>query len=220
MGIGLAALPVLALIDSTSFGTLGIPVYLMVSKQQHLIRRLLTYLATITAFYYLVGVALMFGARTLWADYGHLLNTRTAYWVQLGLGVALFAFSFTIGNKKKDSGWQPRIDTTGATVVLGITAGLVEVASMVPFLAAIAIITETGLSVGLNLLVLAGYSLIMVLPPLLLLGLRMVLADWLDPRLERLRDWIAGHAASTMGWAMGIIGFLLARDAIRVLFSH
>ena len=34
----------------------------------------------------------------------------------------------------------------------------------------------------------------------------------------RLQAWLSKHSASAVGWALGIVGFLLARDAAAVLF--
>jgi hypothetical protein len=57
-----AALAVLALIDSTSFGTLLIPIWLMLSPGRLRPRRIVLYLAVIGAFYFVLGVALTAGA--------------------------------------------------------------------------------------------------------------------------------------------------------------
>ena len=53
-----AALAALALVDSTSFGTLGIPVYMLVQPRVR-VAALLGYLATIAGFYWLLGVVLV-----------------------------------------------------------------------------------------------------------------------------------------------------------------
>jgi hypothetical protein len=52
-----AALAVLALIDSTSFGTLLIPICLMLSPERLRARRIVLYLTVIGAFYFVLGVA-------------------------------------------------------------------------------------------------------------------------------------------------------------------
>jgi hypothetical protein len=50
---------VLALIDSTSIGTLVLPIWLLLSATRPPVRRLLGYLATIAGFYLVVGVGLV-----------------------------------------------------------------------------------------------------------------------------------------------------------------
>ena len=53
----LATLTALALLDSTSFGTLGVPVYVLLASDRPA-RRLLPFLATLTAAYFTLGVGL------------------------------------------------------------------------------------------------------------------------------------------------------------------
>ncbi|WP_431910243.1 GAP family protein [Nonomuraea jabiensis] len=218
MTIGLLlALAALALVDSTSFGTLGIPVYLLLASKRP--GGLLVYLATVAIFYFLVGVALMLGLSTVLERFGDLLRSTPAYWVQLVLGVGLFALSFKLDPKgKPERRFEPRVGGPRVMVLLGLTAGVLEVATMVPYLAAIGIMTTAGLTAGQWVPVLGAYVLVMILPPLALMGLRAVAGAWLEPKLERLRGWMSKHAASALSWGLAIVGFLLARDAAFYLF--
>lgn len=225
MTIGLLlTLAALAVVDSTSFGTLGIPLYLLLSSERSQVSRFLIYLATVAIFYFLVGVALMLGLSTLMENFGELLQSRTAYWAQLALGVGLFALSFRFDPKRRqklgkpERRFEPRLGGPRVMVLLGLTAGLLEVATMVPYLAAIGIMTTSNLSTAQWLPLLAAYVAIMIMPPLVLLGLRTVARGWLEPKLERLRAWMSKHSASAVSWALGIVGFLLARDAAAYLF--
>lgn len=212
-------LAVLALLDSAGFGTLGVPVYLMVAARRHETPRLLLYLATLAGFYFVVGVGLMLGLSTVMAGLGDALHSRTAYWAQLVLGVALFALSFRFDGKRGTGPrLNPRMGGPRAMVLLGLTAGVLEVATMVPYLAAVGIMTTSGLPAGQWVPLLGGYVLLMIVPALALLGLRSVAAGWMEPRLARLRDWIARHATSAVGWTLAIAGFLLARDAVAHVF--
>ncbi|MER6007511.1 GAP family protein [Nonomuraea angiospora] len=223
MTIGLLlALAALALVDSTSFGTLGIPVYLLLASKRS--RGLLIYLATIAVFYFLVGVALMLGLSTVMDRFGDVLRSGPAYWVQLVLGVGLFALSFRLDPKRRaklgkpERRFEPRVGGPRVMVLLGLTAGALEVATMVPYLAAVGIMTTAGLTVGQWVPVLGAYVLVMILPPLALMGLRAVAGAWLEPKLEWLRAWMSKHAASALSWGVAIVGFLLARDAAFYLF--
>ncbi|MFI7130385.1 GAP family protein [Nonomuraea sp. NPDC050153] len=223
MTIGLLlALAALALVDSTSFGTLGIPVYLLLASKRS--RGLLIYLATIAIFYFLVGVALMLGLSTVMERFGDVLRSDPAYWVQLVLGVGLFALSFRFDPKRRAKRgeparrFEPRVGGPRVMVLLGLTAGALEVATMVPYLAAIGIMTTAELTTGQWVPVLAAYVLVMILPPLALMALRGLAGTWLEPKLERLRTWMNKHAASALSWGLAIVGFLLARDAAFYLF--
>jgi hypothetical protein len=66
----LLTLAVLVVVDSTSFGTLGIPVYLLLAAERSPVSRLLIYLGTVAVFYFLVGVTLMLGLSTVLENFG------------------------------------------------------------------------------------------------------------------------------------------------------
>ncbi|GAA2377683.1 GAP family protein [Nonomuraea africana] len=226
MTIGLLlTLAALAVVDSASFGTLGIPVYLLLSSERSQLSRLMIYLGTVAVFYFLVGVALMLGLSTLLENFGDALHSRTAYWVQLALGVGLFALSFRFDPKRRqklgkpERRFEPRLGGPRVMVLLGLTAGLLEVATMVPYLAAIGMMTTSNLSVTQWVPLLAAYVAIMIMPSLALLALRTIARSWLEPKLEWLRAWMNKHSASAVSWTLGIAGFLVARDAAFYLFS-
>ncbi|MFI6994714.1 GAP family protein [Nonomuraea wenchangensis] len=225
MTIGLMlTLAAFALVDSTSFGTLVIPLYLLLAGERSRVSGQLVYLATIATFYFLIGVALMLGLSAAMDGLGEALHSEVAYGVQLALGVGLFALSFRFDPKYRakrglpERRFEPRVGGPRTMVLLGLTAGAVEVATMVPYLAAVGVMTTSGLPAAQWLPLLAGYVLVMITPPLALMGLRAVTGTRLESRLERLRAWLARHSASMVSWAIGIIGFLLARDAAVQLF--
>ncbi len=214
----------LALVDSTSFGTLGVPAYLLLAPDRSPAGRLLVYLATVATFYFGVGVALMLGLAAALAAFEEALYSRTAYWIQLVIGVGLFLLSFRFDSKRQrekegPSLGEPRLGGPGAMVLLGLTAALLEVATMLPYLGAIGFMTGANLPAAQWVPLLAGYVLVMILPPLVLLGVKTVAASRLDPKLERLRDWMRRNSASALGWTLGIVGFLVARDAASRLFG-
>ncbi|MFI6393909.1 GAP family protein [Nonomuraea sp. NPDC050540] len=209
----------LALVDSTSFGTLGVPLVMMLASDRRQVGRMIIYLATITLFYFLVGVALMLGLSALLENFGDVFQSRTFLWVQLVVGVGLFLLSWRFDSKKQKKRWEPRLGGPGTMVSLALTMGVVEVATMAPYLAAIGIMTASGLTPMQWGPVLAGYVLVMVLPPLALMAGRGLAGDRLEPKLAKLRDWILRNAASMVGWTLAIVGFLIARDAAARLFG-
>ena len=226
-----AALGVLALIDSTSFGTLLVPVWLLLAPGRVRVARIAVYLLAIAAFYAAVGLAIMLGAGAFLDRFGDLLETRAAGIVWLVLGVGLFAWSFTLDSKKAreraaaqgGSGrvrrWRERAlgtapGSTGALAALAIGMGLVEVATMLPYLAAIGLITTSGPGMPLDAWLLAAYCLVMILPAVVLTIARVTAERWVTRPLQRLDGWLTRNAASTTAWVVGIVGFLIARDAI------
>lgn len=268
-GAGLAAmagtLVVLALLDSTSFGTLAVPVWFLLAPGRPRAARILAYLATIAVFYLGVGVAVLLGAGALLERYQGLFDTRGFTWVQLVVGVALFALSFRFDGKRaarrraeqeaagltpkpgRLQRWRERalgLDAGGAGVApganaggdagtrpvlvrarpsalplvgLALGAGVVEVATMVPYLGAIGILSASGLPTGTNVAILAAYCLVMVLPALLLTVGRLFASRLVDPLLRRIDAWFAKNGEETTGWILGIIGFVLAFRAAGTL---
>lgn len=228
----LAPLAGLALVDSTSFGTLGVPVVLLARGRVH-VRALLGYLATIAAFYWLVGVGLVLGAGALQSLLAGVGDNRILAWAQLVVGVGFFAASWLFdgtraaarrerraaagGGPNRRERWTDALvgDAPRPAVVVGVAlaAGLVEVASMLPYLGAVGIITQSALTPAGVAAALAAYVGIMIAPALVLLGLRLVVARAVEPLLLRLGAWLSRNSDEILGWVLGIVGFLLAADA-------
>ncbi|MFV2102240.1 GAP family protein [Micromonospora sp. LOL_024] len=218
----LLSLAGLALIDSTSIGTLFIPVWLLLAPGPVSVRRVLTYLGTITGFYFLVGLLLYFGGSGLAERLGGALDNRPALWLQLALGVGLFVLSFRYDGKRgagtgRVLRWRERATAADSSprwlVGLALFAALAEVATMLPYLGALGLLTTSGLAVPTVLALLGGYCLVMVLPATLLLGVRIAWPGLVEPVLNRFNAWIVRSSGSMLGWVVGIAGFLIARDA-------
>jgi hypothetical protein len=220
----IGSLVVLGLLDSTSIGTLFVPIVLMLVPGRLPVGRIFSYLVTIAVFYLLLGVLIMLGAGALFDRFGDALDSQPAYWVQLVLGVGLFLLSFRFDPKRRaakgmspTANWTNRVqkatESTGALTTLALTAGLLEIATMFPYLGAIALVAGTDLDLLVKVAVLAGYCLVMILPALMLLAVRVTLSGRITPLLTRVNNWFEKHAIGATGWILGIVGFLLARDA-------
>lgn len=216
----------LALVDSTSFGTLLIPLWLMTSPRGLRPARVLLFLGVVAGFYLVVGVALLLGGAAVASELGEEVAGSTALlWVQLALGVALLGASFRMG--KGRSGrllrWRDRAaggeGSTGGIVSLALIAATLEVATMLPYLGAIGLLAGSDLAVGAQVGVLAAYCVVMVVPALVLLGGRLLARSAVEPRLERFSAWLERTGAETTAWVLGIAGFLVARDAAVRLFG-
>ncbi len=228
----MGGLVALALVDSTSVGTLGVPIWMLIQRRVR-VAAVLLYLATIATFYWLLGLALLVGAEALADVIGGLEGNRTLRWAQLVVGAALLALSFRFDGERARARraaqsspgpgerWAGRVTGEGARLptVIGVAllAGLVEAASMLPYLGAVALLTATDLSLVSRAGVLAGYVVVMALPALLLLAGRMLARRRVEPVLTRVNDVMQRHADGALGWVLGIIGFLLAADAVSSL---
>ena len=229
---------VLALVDSTSFGTLGIPVVMLVQRAVR-VRALLVYLLVLSGFYFVLGLVLLAGAEGISNMLRSLDSSATFSWVQLGIGLALVAVSFLFD--KRGTAWRKRRRearglppkegrmaglkkqilgpeaTLGAVAGVALVAGLIEAASMVPYLGAIGMLTAADLTVVAKIGVLAIYVLVMALPALLLLALRMGAQRAIAPMLARISRLIERNQADMLGWVLGIVGVLLAINAFQQL---
>ncbi|SFO43742.1 Sap, sulfolipid-1-addressing protein [Geodermatophilus obscurus] len=226
----LLALVPLALVDSTSVGTLLLPAWFLLVPGRVQARRLLVFLGTIAGFYLLVGLALLAGAQALRDRAAELADSPALAVLQLLLGAALFVLAFVTGRGRDGDRrpgrvlrWRDRAmgagedgagGGTGVLVGLALGAGLLEVATMLPYLAAVWLLSASDLGAVAQGGVLAGYCLVMVLPALVLLGLRLGAARWVQPLLARVGAWLERSGAETTAWVVGIVGFLLARDAV------
>src|SRR5690625_1318877 len=239
----------LALIDSLSFGTLAIPVWLLMAPGKVRFAPVLVYLATIGGFYILVGLELLFGARfvsmRLEIDWSHPTIMLLGFALGLGLLILSFvmeppkAFQNVRETQRKSSRMYARLAAwrqsavedssadgrtvttaqqatkrrTGSLMSIAVTAGVLEVATMLPYLAAIGLLTASAPAVGLGPVqstgLLAGYCVVMVLPAVVLLLGRKALRTTVTPVLERIDGWFAKNGQSTVAWIVGIVGVVL-----------
>lgn len=230
------ALGGLALVDATSVGTLFLPLLMLVQPQVRA-GRVLLYLVTIALFYFALGLALLVAADRIVALVAATEGNRAVDIVQLVVGVGLFAGSFwpdlpavkrrraaeTVGGGRRAS-WRERLLGPSATsrVVVGVAlaAGLVEAASMLPYLGAVGMLSASAASEPVKVAALASYVVVMCLPALVLLALRLAAGSRLDGTLTKAAMWFDRRSGSALWWVMGVIGFLVASDAVSRLAAH
>ena len=237
----LGTLVVLALIDSTSFGTLLIPLWLMAAPGRLRPQRVLVFLATVAVFYWGVGLALLWGADLVFDDIARIVASPAGLVLVLVAGILLIIWSYRLEAKAKKqktdgsagptSRWRARamgtIDAPDAAtstrqrsgllalVALALAAATVELGSMLPYLGAIGALTASDLGWPATAVVLAGYCSLMIAPALALLAVRVVGASRVEPVLARLERWLSRNASTTLSWVVGIVGVLLVIHAVR-----
>lgn len=113
--------------------------------------------------------------------------------------------------------WRDRLLSDAVSpanvMAVALAAGLIEVATMLPYLVAMGIVADAELELWMRIAALAGYCALMIAPALVLLGLRLVAAPIMRRPLERLGAWLERTAAENTAWILGIVGFLVARSA-------
>jgi cytochrome c biogenesis protein CcdA len=239
-----APLVVLALIDSTSFGTLVIPIWLMLAPGRLRAGRILVYLFTIAAFYLVLGVVLTVGAMAVLDQLRGVLGRTPAQVFQLLVGIVLLVLGLTVepltkagkakraakrDAKRADRGpdriqrWRVRGTTAEGSasglMMLAITAAAIEAASMVPYLAAVALITTSDLSIAQSVAVLAGYCLVMVAPAIVILTTQMVLHERISPALGRFEGWLSRNSREAIAWVLFLLGLYLTAGAVDALLD-
>ncbi|GHC98738.1 GAP family protein [Zhihengliuella salsuginis] len=237
----LGVLAVLALLDSTSFGTLLIPLWLALAPGRLRAGRIAAYLAVVGGAYAAVGVVLL-GALSLFGD-GLVRAVERAgessplLVGQLAVGAGLLAYSFRLdpmtasgkeakrrrderrGNAGRMTRFRQRAvgdGPGGFGPLLGlafIAVGL-ELPTLLPYLAGIGLVAGTGPAWPGSIVLILFYCAVMLLPAVLVVLGRLVAHRVVDAPLRRLEAWLSRHAGATIGWVVGILGVLLGLNAL------
>lgn len=97
---------------------------------------------------------------------------------------------------------------------LALVGTSIEVATMLPYLVAIGLLTAADLGALMLGLGLTAYCLLMVLPAIVLTAARVAFAHRVDPVLVRINDWFTRHSDKAVGWTVGGIGIGVAVNAV------
>lgn len=241
----LAPLVLLALIDSTSFGTLLIPLWLMLAPGRPHPGRILLFLGTVAAFYLLLGIALLLGASMLLDTLQETGSSQPLRIAQLVVGIGLMVLGVLMepwtkaGKERRVARRAEKLARSGpslqmrmrghatdasapvgAVFVLALTAAVIEAASMIPYLAAIGFLTASELSLVGRGAVLFGYCLVMIAPALLLLAARLLLHDYVAPILTKLEAFLSRNANEAMAWVIFLVGLYMVGDSLNALGGH
>jgi cytochrome c biogenesis protein CcdA len=175
----------LALLDTLSPAVIGVSLFVVLSRSRSVARPLFVYLGTVAVFYFVLGCALMLGARLALDQVGGLLDDTVLGWILAVAGGAALVYSFFMSTEPRTR--RPDSLRTGAMIALGLGTGLLEGATALPYFGAIGIMTTADLPPAVWLPVLAAYNLVMVAPGLLFyLGYRL-LGERLRPGAKALR---------------------------------
>ncbi|AXB43301.1 GAP family protein [Amycolatopsis albispora] len=153
----------LALLDSLNISLLLATLYLLVNNQRP-IPRVLLFVGVFYAVYVVAGFALASGAAAI----GGALGGSAGKLIQLAVGALLLLYGIFARTEPREQ----RAGRTGAvgylaTMGLALTVAAVEVATALPYLAAISVLSQSGLDPVVRLLIILGYNLIVVAPCLI-----------------------------------------------------
>ena len=213
----LLALLGLALLDSLNPSALAMTLYLVTTGAQA--SRVLTYIAAVFITYFTVGLLLLLGLTSLLSTFQGALESTAAYIVQAVIGAAMLIYSFS-PNKRGEAEAvtkAPRSQGFAAMFLLGVTITTVEFPTAFPYLGAIGILDSLRLPFLGWLLLLLGYNLIFVVPPLLLFGTYRLFGNRYEAWFKRYEKRLKYETRETMLWIVGIVGFMLLGDALNKL---
>lgn len=235
-------LAVLALLDSTSFGTLLIPLWLVMAPGQLRAGRILRYLGVVAGAYLVVGLVLL-GLLTVLGDsllegISTLRESRAVLIGQLALAAGLIWFSGRLDpwtergraekrRREEARGTAGRLHRfraravgaeghggTGALAGLALAAVGIEIGTLLPYLAGIGLVAAEAPPAPVAGGMILFYCLVMIAPALGLLLARRVASRTLDRPLGRLEAFLSRHASGTMGVILLLLGIWLGSNAL------
>lgn len=238
----LGVLAVLALIDSTSFGTLLIPVWLLMAPGRLRAGRVLMYLGVVAGAYALIGMLLLAGlillGDALSAWLAQLQGTVGFLLLQAGLAGVLIWYSgrldpWTAAGKERKRQRDAERGTAGRVArfreravgegtrggggpLLGLALAAVglEVATLLPYLAGIGLVASHAPQPPGSVGMILFYCVVMILPALVLLGGRLVAHRLLERPLRRLEAFLSRHANGTIAVILFLVGLFLGLNAL------
>lgn len=171
----LTYLVAIAALDSFNPTTTAIQIYLLSTPKP--IARSTAFIAGVCVTYWAAGLAVVLGAKQLTISFPTLPNSLT-YLLQLVIGVVLLVVGWKLapssGSQKLN---QPVRLTIVQAFLFGGAATLWDLPTALPYLAAIERIVQSRLDIFTTASVLALYNVIFVLPLMILLGIRLFLAE-------------------------------------------
>lgn len=164
-----------ALIDILSPGVLTVTAYLLLTQPNQLSSRLFVFLFITQLGYFITGLLLYFGGNSLLKRIEQLSQFDFINWFYILLGAVLVLISFSKPKettKKRLISFIPKNTTIKGMIILGIIVFLIEFVTALPYFYSIFLMNHQTIETTPAILIIIGYNLVMVLPSLLLLGVK------------------------------------------------
>lgn len=201
----------LALLDTLSPALIGVTLYLMIQENRRFGSRLMIYVVTVMFLYLVLGCLLMVGLELLQAIFTSFFQHKVVSWALLIVGGILFTGSFWVkpkaGGRKKYQ--VPRSTGFKGLLVMGISTFLLEAGTALPYYTAVSLMITEGLPITGWILILIGYNLIMITPPLVIYVLHAWLGSRIQGIVEKLQRKLEEQSGSVLSWMMCIAGLVL-----------
>ncbi|WP_320939783.1 GAP family protein [Lysinibacillus capsici] len=199
----------LALLDMFSPSIIGVSVYILLVAKKKQTRLLLTYLMTVGLFYFSTGIFLMLGLGVIFSPISNLLDSYSARLIMTIVGGVLFIGSWLVPKRTGNGSPKPKSLHVSSMVALGFTTSILEVATALPYFAAIGILTSNQIVFYEWLPLLAGYNLVMIAPGIILLCLHLLFRRFMNKPLRKIQTLFDQRTSSTLSWIMFFVGLIL-----------
>ncbi|MGR6907148.1 MULTISPECIES: GAP family protein [Lysinibacillus] len=199
----------LALLDMFSPSIIGVSVYILLVAKKKQTRLLSTYLMTVGLFYFSTGIFLMLGLGVIFSPISNLLDSYSARLIMTIVGGVLFIGSWLVPKRTANGSPKPKSLHVSSMVALGFTTSILEVATALPYFAAIGILTSNQIVFYEWLPLLAGYNLVMIAPGIILLCLHLLFRRFMNKPLRKIQKLFDQRTSSTLSWIMFFVGLIL-----------
>jgi cytochrome c biogenesis protein CcdA len=198
----------LAVLDSINPSALVVTLYLLSTAGSRAVADVAVYVGTIFVTYLLLGVMLVLGVESLLPSLAGVLDGWRGLAAQSLVGLVLLAYSLTAsrGRQPPSGVARPSAGTYAALVMLGVSVTAMELPTAIPYLGAIALMSEAALPMRSWAPLLVLYNLIFVLPPIALLLGHVALQGRMSDSYTALRHRLERGAQDTMKWVAGLVG--------------
>lgn len=238
----LVVLAVLALLDSTSFGTLLIPVWLLMAPGRLRAGRVMVYLGVVAGAYAVIGMVLLAGLVLIGDELVHTVSRfsgQPAFLIaQAGLAAGLIWLScrldpFTEAGRERKRQREERRGGSGRVtrfreravgegshggvgplLALALAAVGLEIATLLPYLAGIGLVAAESPAPPAGPLMILFYCLVMILPALVLLTARIAARQAVEQPLQKLEGFLSRHANGTIALILFLLGLWLGINAL------
>ncbi|MCQ4618952.1 GAP family protein [Corynebacterium sp. CCUG 59401] len=214
----------LALLDSLSIGTLVIPLALILLWRSVRVPALAAYLLTVATVYFALGVAMLLGFTGLSSYVERIIDTPVFPWITLILGAILAIYGiFGPDPVKPAPGELPKQLTKSIQtslprmIILGLGASLTEAATMLPYIAAMGIISDWDTPMAGQLIAIAAYCGVMIAPTVILTAIALVAGQKFFPRLETAIPRLQYEAKVTLLWIAAIVGIYMVIHSVAAI---
>jgi cytochrome c biogenesis protein CcdA len=192
------------LADSLNPSTVGPALFLAAGRDR--VRRVAEFTLGVWVVNLAGGLLLMIGPGRLLLDLVPHPRGTVRHIIELVAGVILVALALTTWAARRKLARRPLPGAKGgggSSFVTGASLAAVELPTAAPYLAVIAGLVASTVTIPEEILLLLLYNLAFIAPMLVILGVLVVAGDRADPWLRRVGDWIQRR------WPVVLAGLLM-----------